>query len=184
MTNKSVENSGNMENKDQMDISLTKKAIEEWLAEKEIEYTESANTADKVKLKFDIPLDCRLTKTSVEAIINEDGYRLLAYLPINATLEYRDRIIKFITLINNDIKYGDFEAYYADNTEKSEDEDGSGFVNFKLAIPFKKNSDLTKEMIEDSIIRSKEVICQYGDAFAKLLLGFSSPEEEYKMLSR
>ncbi|MCR5487585.1 MAG: YbjN domain-containing protein [Lachnospiraceae bacterium] len=124
-------------------------------------------------LESGVGIESKLQRCDVRILAEDGYYRVMVYVPLAAREDDKARIMKFITLVNYDMKYGDFEM----NWDK-------GQILFKHSICLEGDAAvLTDEMIADSIFRSVAMLETHGDALAALLMGFSTPEEEYDILN-
>lgn len=79
--------------------------------------------------------------------------------------KYYAEIAEFLHRANSGLKNGNFEMDYDD-----------GEIRFKAFVNFE-NTDISKEVIRDSVIVGPAMINKYGIELLKVMIGAGSPEE-------
>lgn len=125
---------------------------------------------DSMKIiRTGVNLKCKLQSTRLIIRFTDDGMIVLATISMNASEEYRPAIAEYLTRANYGLKNGNFEMDFSD-----------GEIRYKVYTNYKGLEEISREIIEDSIMIPPIMIDRYGDGLAALMFGFSTPEEEIR----
>lgn len=111
----------------------------------------------------------KLRKVDLYCDFKDHGYLVYAISQINGDKDNLDELIRYLTMANYSLVAGNFEVDVTD-----------GEIRFKFWVPTEGLSELSKEIIDDSIMVPCSMMGKYGDGIAALALGFSDAQTEIK----
>ena len=115
-----------------------------------------------------IGLKCKLRSLRIYISFSENGYSVITNSQMNASEECRAAVAEYITRVNYSAKQGNFEMDYND-----------GEVRYKTYTHCEGLENLSRQVVENSIVIPVIMYERYGDGLAALLFGFSTPLDEY-----
>lgn len=120
-------------------------------------------------IRAGVNLKCKLQSVRLFISFNENGYTAVVVPPLKADEANRTNVMEYLTRANYGLRNGNFEMDL-----------GDGEVRYKVYVNTKGVSDISDEIIEDSIMLPVVMMDRYGDGIAALMFGFSDPVTEIK----
>ena len=120
-------------------------------------------------IRIVMPLDGKLTQTTMDIVFVDGSYTVLAYIPLRADEDCQQRVAEYITRITYGLRYGNFEMDFRD-----------GAIRYRLTLDCEDRTSLSYDLIMDTITIPRGSISTYGDGLVAVMYGVKSPEDAYK----
>lgn len=127
--------------------------------------------SDGERLRFGVDLHCRLSSVRIRIKFSDVGYSVWSYLPIKASDDTMNEVMRYLMIANNRLRNGSFDMDLSD-----------GEIYFRTYTHFQGLLVLPDEVIEESIMVSPATIDQFGDGLAAVAMGFSDAATEMEKL--
>lgn len=114
-------------------------------------------------------IDSSIRNVRVFVTFHDEGYRVLAFSPVNGDPRRLDELLKFVARVNYGLRAGNFEL-----------DPGDGEVRFKFWVPTEGLERLPAEIIKASVNQPCFMFLHFGDAIANLAMGFSDANTEFE----
>ena len=151
-----------------MDQEQIVDAVRDWLDGDDWHYE---YVADHHIIKMGVGLKSKLKNGRIFIDIKEDAYLVYIVSPIGGDKDDLGELMKFLTMANYGIVNGNFELDMRD-----------GEVRYKTYVNCDGLEELSKEVIQDSVLAGCYTIDRYGNGIAALCMGFSDAETEIKKI--
>lgn len=112
-------------------------------------------------LRFGIFLDCKLSRTDVSMRFSDDGYMTICRVPILAVAEYRDEVMRYLTMVNFNLRVGNFDLDLDD-----------GEIAFRTFTCYDGMVILSDAVISQSFGLGLSVLDDYGDGLVDVMMGY------------
>jgi hypothetical protein len=150
---------------EQQMIDRLTQVVAETLDQHEYRY---AYDAEEDLFDLEFSLDSSLSSTSVTIFIYDDMVSAVAYSPLTVIPDHRDKMAKYLTLVNNGIYYGQFRMDYE-----------SGYVSCR-------SYQLVEEVVpgigEISVLIQMplQYMDDYGDGIAQISVSGADPDAAFQ----
>ena len=118
-------------------------------------------------IRCGVNLKCKLKSTRLVIDLRDDKYLVFANVPLNTDEENRAEMARLLNMINYTMIFGNFEM-----------DESDGEVRFRFAVDCD-DCLPSREVVKDSILIPALMVEKYGDAIAKVLMGFATAKEAF-----
>lgn len=120
------------------------------------------------RIKFGFNLKCRLSQVEFTLKFGNDGYIAQGFLPLKVQPEFRDEVMRFITMVNFNLRIGNFDIDLDD-----------GEISFRTFTCYEGMVVLSDAVINQCIEITVSVIEDYGDALIDVMMGYKDAVTAY-----
>lgn len=138
-----------------------------WLDRQGLHY--DASVPDTLRLGFE--LSSRLSQVDIKLMFGLDGYTTLGKVPLKVLADYRDEVMRFITMVNWELRVGNFDLDLFD-----------GEIVFRMNTCYDGLVVLPDYMIENSIMMVPFTLDDYGNALIDVMMGYRSAADAFALM--
>lgn len=138
-----------------------------WLDRQGLHY--DASVPDTLRLGFE--LSSRLSQVDIKLMFGLDGYTTLGKVPLKVLADYRDEVMRFITMVNWELRVGNFDFDLFD-----------GEIVFRMNTCYDGLVVLPDYMIENSIMMVPFTLDDYGNALIDVMMGYRSAADAFALM--
>lgn len=128
-----------------------------------IEYRYSDVVPDEIN--FGLNLESKVSTVKIDMMFANDGYTTIAHLPIKAIADYRDEVMRFITIVNANLRIGNFDLDLDD-----------GEITFRTYTCYDGMVVLSDAVISRSFEIPARVVDDYGNALIDVMMGYADAQ--------
>ncbi len=150
---------------------LSRKRLEAYLAEEELEYHLDESDADRILVVFQTK---HLSNVSLDiTILNSRTVLFLSRMPINIPPEHRMTVCEFITRVNYGVVLGGFEL---DLDE--------GDLNYKIVGAVSRENEMDQEAFCRLLYLGNSMLDKYAPGVLSILYGGKDAKQAYQLITK
>ena len=150
---------------------LSRKRLEAYLAEEELEYHLDESDADRILVVFQTK---HLSNVSLDiTILNSRTVLFLSRMPINIPPEHRMTVCEFITRVNYGVVLGGFEL---DLDE--------GDLNYKIVGAVSRENEMDQEAFCRLLYLGNSMLDKYAPGVLSILYGGTDAKQAYQLITK